>query len=474
MPSEHLDEQAELERLAAIVSSSDDAIISKNLSGIILSWNKGAEKIFGYSEAEMVGQSILRIIPPELQQEEEHILGLLRNGERVDHFETQRLTRDGRRLHVSLTVSPLRNRLGNIVGASKIARDITERKRAEELQSLLIAELNHRVKNTLAVVQSIATQTLAGAPDPEAFVSAFRERLRALAQAHDLLVREDLAGVNLRDLLEEELALRGGERDRCAFHGPDLLIEGDLATHMCLVIHELATNARKYGSLSQTHGRLRVDWRTEACDAGQRLALTWTETGICIQQTPGREGFGTSLLRRVADANGGQSLIEQAGTERRVRLELLLNNPRQPKASSGKSTGRDRGAARDAADLRDRQVLVVDDEVVVAMDIAAALEAAGSSIVGPAYNIDQALQTIGAQHIDLAIVDANLKGRSAQPVAEALAQRRIPFILATGYGPESLPAGWSGSSYIAKPFTIESLVQALGELERREKPSALQ
>src|SRR5262249_14294894 len=152
--------QAEVEaaHLAAIVASSDDAVVSKTLDGTIRSWNEGATRIFGYSADEMIGTSILRIIPPELHHEEEGILARLQQGDRIDHFETLRLTRDGRRINISLTVSPVHDKSGEVIGASKVARDITERKQAEDLQRLLVGELNHRVKNTLATVQAIANQ----------------------------------------------------------------------------------------------------------------------------------------------------------------------------------------------------------------------------------------------------------------------------------------------------------------------------
>src|SRR5258705_5578661 len=155
--SDHKEDQG---RLASIVTSSDDAIISKTLDGKVTSWNFGAKRIFGYDSDEMVGQPITRIIPPELHGEEKEILSKIRRGERIDHYETVRIAKDGSRLDVSLTVSPLRNASGTLTGASKIARDITERKQAEKLQQLLIDELNHRVKNTLATVQAIARQSL--------------------------------------------------------------------------------------------------------------------------------------------------------------------------------------------------------------------------------------------------------------------------------------------------------------------------
>src|SRR3546814_3412713 len=147
-----------LARLAAIVAFSDDAIISKTLQGRITSWNAGAVRIFGYEADEIVGQPITRIIPPELRGEEEEILAKLQRGERIDHFDTVRIAKDGRRVDISLTVSPLRDRTGKVVGASKVARDISERKQNEQLQRLLLDELNHRVKNTLAMIQAIAAQ----------------------------------------------------------------------------------------------------------------------------------------------------------------------------------------------------------------------------------------------------------------------------------------------------------------------------
>ena len=127
-------------RLAAIVASSDDAIIGKDLNSIITSWNLGAERIFGYTAEEMIGTSIMRLIPPNRQAEEQEILARIRRGERVDHFETIRLAKDGRQLNVSITVSPIKDSAGHVVGASKVARDITERKKAEAALKKAIEE----------------------------------------------------------------------------------------------------------------------------------------------------------------------------------------------------------------------------------------------------------------------------------------------------------------------------------------------
>jgi PAS domain S-box-containing protein len=179
--------EVESAQLAAIVASSDDAIISKTLEGRVTSWNEGASRIFGWETSEMIGQPILRIIPPELHDEEVEILARLRRGERIEHFDTVRLAKDGRRVDISLAVSPIRDNSGRVTGASKVARDVTERKEAEKLQRLLVDELNHRVKNTLATVQAIASHSLRRARNSEDFVSSFTGRVQALARAHHLL-----------------------------------------------------------------------------------------------------------------------------------------------------------------------------------------------------------------------------------------------------------------------------------------------
>src|ERR1051326_2390756 len=159
--------------LAAIVESTDDAIISKNLNGIITSWNLGAERIFGYAAHEIIGHPILELIPPARLAEEDHIPGAIRKGEQIKQFDTVRRCKDGRLIHVSLTISPIRNQDNVIVGISKIARDITENKLAQETQSLLLRDLNHRSKNLLAVADAIVRPTARNTPTND-----FVERIR--------------------------------------------------------------------------------------------------------------------------------------------------------------------------------------------------------------------------------------------------------------------------------------------------------
>src|SRR5205085_3804310 len=170
---------------AAIVESSEDAIVSKDLNGIIASWNAGAERLFGYTAAEAIGKPVMMLIPEGRHNEEPEILARIRRGERVDHYETVRQRKDGTLLQISLTISPIKDDRGRIVGASKIARDNTEKKRAEEQQRLLLREMNHRVKNLFSLTGSIVEISARHARDPKDMARAVRARLAALSRAHD-------------------------------------------------------------------------------------------------------------------------------------------------------------------------------------------------------------------------------------------------------------------------------------------------
>jgi PAS domain S-box-containing protein len=197
--------EADQARLAAIVESSHDAIISKTLEGRVTSWNAGATKLFGYEEKDIIGQPIMRLIPPERHEEEQDLLARVRRGERIGHYETVRLARDGRRIDISLTLSPVRDSSGKVTGTSSIARDITERKEAENLRQLLLNELNHRVKNTLANVQAIAHHTLRRTRDPAKFATSFSGRIQSLARVHALLTKSEWQGADLRELIHDQL-----------------------------------------------------------------------------------------------------------------------------------------------------------------------------------------------------------------------------------------------------------------------------
>ena len=296
-------------RLASIVEFSDDAIISKDLDGVITSWNRGAQALFGYTAREAVGNSVRTLIPPDRLDEESEILARIRRGEHIEHYETVRRRKDGTLIDISLTVSPVKNAAGEIVGASKIARNISERKRAEEALHLIVDESKHRIRNTLATVQAIATQTL-HASDEERL--AFVARLSALGRAHDLLSVENWSRANIGDVVNQALApFRDKAYERFVVEGPeDLWTSSNHASLLTMALHELATNASKYGALANNSGQIRLSWELVSQDQESRLRLCWTESGGPPVTAPSHAGFGSFLMNRVLKAERGEVRLE--------------------------------------------------------------------------------------------------------------------------------------------------------------------
>ena len=461
--SQQHDAHLESERLAAIVVSSDDAIISKTLDGIITSWNGGATRIFGYEPSEMIGQSILRVIPPELHGEESEILARLQRGERIDHYETIRVAKDGRRVDVSLTVSPLRDRSGNVVGASKVGRDITERKRAEKLQRILTDELSHRVKNTLATVQAIASQSLARARSPADFISSFGGRLQALASAHTLLTRTQMQSADIMALVNEQVLVGAANGDRISCSGPQLALEPQAAVHLALVLHELATNARKYGALSVPEGRLSVTWEVRTNGACS-LCLTWKESDGPKVSAPRGHGFGRALIEQTVRSHGGEVSVHYHRDGLICEIDFPL--PAHARGNTGADIAAPKGVARTsllaAADqrrtLEGKRILVIEDEPLVSMEMESNLAAAGCEIVGPAATLDRAKALVEAADYDAALVDVNLKGQPVDELATLLTQKNRPFAFVTGYGRDALPNGFRGAVVLGKPFSADQLL----------------
>lgn len=284
--------------LAAIVDSSHDAIVSKDLKGIVTSWNRGAQLVFGYSAEEMIGQSILKVIPDGRQAEEQMILDRIGRGDRIDHYETVRRRKDGELIHVSLTISPIRGQGGRIVGASKIARDVTERYRAEQTQRLLMRELNHRSKNLLAIVEAMVRKT-ASTTAPADLVARLSQRLQALSAIQNLLVYGDWRGVDLRTLVTTQVGPYAN--GRLEMEGSPLMLIPAAAQALGLAFHELATNALRHGSLTASNGSVKVEWNVSEQDGQRMFAMTWRETSGPTVAAPLGTSFGTTILKRATE-----------------------------------------------------------------------------------------------------------------------------------------------------------------------------
>jgi PAS domain S-box-containing protein len=285
----------QLLRLASIVESSNDAIITRDLNGIISSWNKSAEQLFGYTAEEVIGKSITILIPTDRYSEESAILTRIKRGERIDHYETVRQRKDGSLIDISLTVSPIKNARGAIIGASKVARDITERKRSDERIVMLAREAEHRTKNILSTVR--ATVSLSHSDTTDGLKRAIDGRIMALAKIHDLFVKSRWSGAELSTIADQELGpYRGEDEARVRIDGPRVFLAPNTAQGIAVALHELATNAAKYGALSVAKGRVEVRW-SEAPDG--HLILHWTESGGPLAKKPTRKGFGTSVIAKM-------------------------------------------------------------------------------------------------------------------------------------------------------------------------------
>jgi PAS domain S-box-containing protein len=284
------------ERYRLIVESARDyAIFTTDLAGVVTSWNSGAQRILGFPAEEILGGSSEVMFTPEdraARRLEAEMREALERGSAED--ERWHLKRDGSRFWAMGAMMPLRGEGTEVRGFLKILRDRTDWRRAEERRAVLIGELNHRVKNTLATVQSLAEQTLRGSRGPGAFVPAFRARLLALARAHDLLTRESWEGATLRDTLEVALAPWRDGHGRISLRGPELRLTPRQALALAMGAQELATNAAKHGALSATGGRVLLSWHL----AGSDVAVEWAEEGGPPVRTPDRRGFGTRLLGR--------------------------------------------------------------------------------------------------------------------------------------------------------------------------------
>lgn len=332
------------------------------------------------------------------------------------------------------------------------ARSDAALRQAEETERLLIREIDHRAKNVLAVVQSLAQLT--PFESKKQYVTALSGRIGSLARSHSLLSSNRWNGARLDVLLQQELEPYGAETEsRLAIGGPPVLIQAEAAQSLGLVIHELATNASKYGALSTGTGTLEVDWRWEP---GRRLVLTWRETGGPPTAPPRRQGFGATLI-----ANAGRQVgatIEQDWLAEGLVCRIALDKGATPYfGQPPKVSSADGATGEDLRALVDQRVLVVEDEALVAMELTQILTAAGAQVIGPVGDVDHALALVEAGGIDRALLDINLAGRMVTPVAKALSRKSIPFIYLTGYQ----EPGVDGGLVLRKPANVAALLGAL-------------
>lgn len=336
-----MDLRGQREWLSTTLGSIGDGVIATDPSGSVLLLNRVAEELTGWTASEARGRPIwvvFRVVDEETRKPvDDPALRALRERE-VSRMESgaMLITRDDKELPVEHSGAPIIGQDGSLAGAVLVFRDVTERRRTAQRQTMLVGELNHRVKNALAIVQSLVQASLRQAKDPttQTMARTLAERLRALHRAHDLLLESQWSGASLKAMVEREL--EPYKRDggpKVVIKGSDVLLPPQCTSILAMTLHELATNAVKYGALSQNDGQLNVAWKTQRPN---RLLLVWEEKGAPKVANPtGRKGFGSQLIDQGIRHNlGGETKTEFRKSGLYVELNVPLTPSNEPRAKS--------------------------------------------------------------------------------------------------------------------------------------------
>jgi len=370
----------------------------------------------------------------------------------------------------------LRDANGAATRVIGVVQDITDRKSEEDGRNALVAELDHRVKNVLASVQSLAAQTGRKTTSVDAFLKTFAGRLEAMASAHTLLTATRWRGAEIGHVAAAELG--GLAPGQARWSGPELVLNARATNALTLALHELATNAMKYGALSSETGRVELSWKPRL-EGG--FVLTWVERGGPTVAPPTHRGFGTTLLERVTSRElSGESKMEFRPDGLRVTIVADASalagasKPAEPQAPAAAAAAAAEQAAADELQagasaglastegVRGRKIIIVEDAVLLALELEAGLNEAGAHVVGMAADVEEGLK-LADTVFDVAVLDANLNGRSVAPVAEALTRRGKPFIIATGYGDAGLAPEGFDAPVVRKPYNVNQIASAIGE-----------
>src|SRR2546421_10372873 len=496
--------QAAQALLAAIVESSDDAIISKTLEGVITSWNRGAQLLFGYTPEEAIGRSITLIIPPDLQSEEAVILSRLRRGERIEHFETVRRAKDGRLIPISLSISRVRDATGRIIGASKVARDITDQKEsqrrleeADRRKDEFLALLAHELRNPLGPIRHAVKILRAKTPSTSELQWATniidRQAEHMTRLVEDLLdvsritrgtielrrERIDIGSV-VKAAVESIAALRDKARHQIEIQlpGEPLYVDGD-PTRLTQVVTNLLDNAVKFtdpgGQITVTASREGDSAVIEVSDTGigippellTRIFDMFTQADVPVERSQGGLGVGLALVERLVKLHGGSVSAHSEGpgkgTEFTIRLPLAVRARAQRQ--------RELASSRDAAAANRCKVLVVDDNEDSADSLGTLLRMLGHE-VHTAYDGDDALASASAFQPEIAILDIGLPKMSGYELATRLREEpwasQLVLVALTGWGQEehrrrSAEVGFH--HHLTKPVELHVLQQILDDVE---------
>ncbi len=458
--------RASEERRSLALSAGDMGSWQFDAASGHLEWDEGQYRIYGVDPTTFrpTRDSVLDMVHPDDRAIYPLMAGLASEGPRYQvEFRIVRPNGEIRWFFGSAAVT--RDANGEPVRLNGVSVDITERKRAEERQLLLAREVDHRAKNMLAVVLSILRLTRA--PTTREFTSIVEGRIHALAATHNLLSASRWEGANLRQIVDEELApYRAG--DKATADGPPAMLLPSTAQAVALALHELATNAAKYGALSTEAGRLDLKWWI----GKEALELEWTETGGPPAKQPTSQGFGLTIVRSSIESQfrgGVRYDWRPEGLSCRLSIphtQIVVAEAARSQAPAKRATNRAIGS------LAGKRLLMVEDEFLVGLMAKRILESFGADVAGPFGRLADALVAAKDERFDGAVLDFNLAGETAEPLADLLLARGVPFAFLTGYHRDSIDRRYANIPLLQKPIDAESLERVLVSL--LESPDLLE
>jgi two-component sensor histidine kinase/DNA-binding response OmpR family regulator len=354
---------------------------------------------------------------------------------------------------------------GRVVGLSGVTVDITDRKSAEDRQTLLVREVDHRARNALAVVQSIIRLTRA--ESKEAYIAAVEGRITALSRAHVLLSQSRWQGANLSRILDEELdPYRRSEAEKILTSGPEVFLEPATAQILALALHELATNAAKYGALSSSSGRVMLSWELgPSC-----LVLQWIESGGPNVQPPRSEGYGTRVIGASVERQlDGCATFDWHPDGLRFTMSIPLGEKAKPEeaAPGDRRTPPEGNGAAPRQVMPGNRLLLVEDEALTGMMMSDMLTELGFDVIGPFGRVADAMAAVGREDFQAAVLDVNLDGEMVYPVADAVLARGVPFVFVTGYSAEGIDRRFAQVPVLQKPIERQMLQNVFVDGARR-------
>jgi PAS domain S-box-containing protein len=417
-------------------------------------WDEGQHRIFGVDpqDFKITVENIRALIHPEDWKPLTEVAREMSKGARTQQIEFRVVRPNGEVRWCIGTAAASVDDKGDLARINGVTIDITDRKEADERQVLLAREVDHRARNTLAVIQSIIRLTRAKSVDD--YVHAVEGRIKALARAHTLLSDSRWRGADLATLVAEELApYRAGDKIRCG--GPDVSLQPATAQGLALALHELATNAAKHGGLSSPAGKVTLEWELES----EALTLHWSETGGPPVAEPSLHSFGLKVIAASIEQQlGGKAVFKWAPTGLQCQMmiprsELAKSRVFSPLLVANSGRGTVVGVKHDSKS----RVLLVEDEALVAMMIQETLKEFGYQVVGPLNTASEALAAAREGHFDAAVLDINLGDGLVYTVAEILGVRGVPFIFVTGYDADSVDPRFSEVPILQKPIERDML-----------------